>query len=508
MMPKSIKNRTSLFSNHRKRSFRASCLSLAVLAATAVLSACGGGSSNSAANSANVSGNWQFTVAPPADGSFLGGLQGGFLLQSGGSVKGAAAYAVSLPQFLIPCSTGTATITGTVTGQNVSFTVVAGTQTFTFTGAVSLDGSTMIGTYGSSAGTAGDGSPCGSAQTGLQWSAVLVAPITGTIQGSFHSTSASSGLINQDFAATGNLVQGANFGASTAPVTGTLSFIFPSSNLSDYPCFSTATVSGQISGNSVALQIVGSNGSVIGQIGGPAASPTGINPVVFDSVQGGYVLQGTGPSYIIATSSCPGNLTSTASAGDYGDLCLALAPVGSANACQQAIALTPASISFPAQAAGMTTAQSITLTNVSSSTLNGLDITLANIPATATDFAETDTCGAGGGPSGGAPFSLSSGQFCAITVSFAPQCASGCTSTRNATLTVTSPVSADNDTAFAVPIAGTVADNGPASPNLSRNAAPGFHIFDSRITSNAANLERRVSSSSEFFQDEETAWRE
>ena len=29
-----------------------------------------------------LSGNWQFTLANPPDGSFLGGLQGGFLLQN------------------------------------------------------------------------------------------------------------------------------------------------------------------------------------------------------------------------------------------------------------------------------------------------------------------------------------------------------------------------------------------------------------------------------------------
>ena len=32
-----------------------------------------------------LSGNWQFSMAGPGDGSFLGGLQGGFLLQRLGS---------------------------------------------------------------------------------------------------------------------------------------------------------------------------------------------------------------------------------------------------------------------------------------------------------------------------------------------------------------------------------------------------------------------------------------
>ena len=165
-----------------------------------MLTACGGSSSSrSTVENVTLAGNWQFAVAPPSDGSFLGGLQGGFLLQNGSSATGAAAYSVSLPELLIPCSSGTAQITGTLSGQTVTLTAVAGTQTFTFTGTLALNstpvvgstvfvGETMSGTYTSTAGTAADGTACGTAQTGLQWSAVLVPPITGIIQGSFHST--------------------------------------------------------------------------------------------------------------------------------------------------------------------------------------------------------------------------------------------------------------------------------------------------------------------------------
>src|SRR5271169_1338886 len=93
-------------------------LLLALLGGTIVLSACGSGSSGSGLQiPLTLSGNWQFTMAPPSDGSFLGGLQGGFLLQSSGAVKGSAAYAVSLPGLLVPCSTGSASITGTIKGQ-------------------------------------------------------------------------------------------------------------------------------------------------------------------------------------------------------------------------------------------------------------------------------------------------------------------------------------------------------------------------------------------------------
>src|SRR5437899_4465571 len=115
----------------------------------------------------------------------------------------------------------------------------------------------MMGTYSST-----DGKGCGTAQTGLQWSAISVPPLTGAIQGNFHS-SLSPILRNQTFPLSGSLIQGENRGASNATVTGTLNF-------QGYPCLSTAFVNGQISGTSVILQIVAPNGLNVGQIG---ASP-------------------------------------------------------------------------------------------------------------------------------------------------------------------------------------------------------------------------------------------
>jgi len=144
--------------------------------------------------------------------------------------------------------------------------------------------------------------------TSYTWSATSVPPITGTITGSFHSTSETSGLANQDFIVSGSLAQGQNIGASNATVTGTLSFINPVTSLSNYPCFSVASVNGQISGTSVILQIIGTNGVTVGWMGQPAGSPTGVNPVTLNTVQGGaVVLQGVGPSYMVVTGACPGH---------------------------------------------------------------------------------------------------------------------------------------------------------------------------------------------------------
>jgi hypothetical protein len=441
---------------------------LAVLLLAGMLTACGGGgsSNNTTQVVAQISGNWQFIVASPGDQSFTGGLQGGFLLQKNGSLTGGAVYSVSSAAGV--CNSGSAPITGAIDGQNVTLTAVAGTQTFTFTGMLSTARNTMVGTYSSTAGTASDGSVCGTAQTGLQWSASLVPPLTGTMQGSFHSTSGP--LSNQDFPVSLTLTQGENIGASNANLSGILSFIDPTTLLSDYPCFDTASVNGQVSGNNITLQIIGTNGATLGQIGGPPLG-TGLNPVTYDSTQFGYILHSAaGTGYIVQSKTCPGG-GSLASPGDSGNICLALNT--SPKACQQPIALSPAFLTFPPQMIGTTpTSQTITLANNSpqGSTVNGLQLQFDpgsgffgpsdfdGLP----NFSEQDNCS----PTFGDTFLLLAGQFCTITITFAPQESCSwipsasqngtppalCPSTFAASLTVNSPSSADNNTSFKVPI--------------------------------------------------------
>jgi hypothetical protein len=467
-----------------------------------MLSSCGGGaSSNSSQQSSALSGNWQFTMAPQTDPSnagptFNGGLQGGFLLQNNGSITGQTVYSVtSANSSTGPCNSGSAPVTVTLSGQNVTLTAVAGSQTFTLTGTLTSGGSTMMGTYTSTAGTASDGSACGYAETGLSWTAVSVPSITGPIQGSFHSTGGNAGLSNQDFALSGSLTQGTNIGASSATVTGVLNFVNSATNQSDYPCFASAAVNGQISGNTVILQIIASSGATVGQIGAPAGSSTGINPVTFLSAQSGYILQGTGPSYLVATGNCSGTLSDAANAGDAGNICLAL---NGATACQEPITLTPSAVTFPGQTLNTpATSQTITLTNNSGTTLNGLALQFnansGSFDGNPSDFnglpnfSEQDTCASPFGSS----FSLTAGASCTITVSFAPQegCPwlpfpqSGtgqsilgaspeyCPFPLGATLTVTGSTSADGDTSFAVPITGTgLSALQPSTPELDFSA--------------------------------------
>ncbi len=433
---------------------------LLLLASLMMLFGCGGGSSNQMPSGVSLAGNWQFTMAAPSDNSFQGGIQGGFFLQNNGGVTGAVTYSILLPPqgggSATLCNSGSAPVTGTTSGQGVTLTAVAGTQTFTLTGSISSDNSTMVGTYSST-----DGKGCGTAQSGLQWSAALVPPLSGTIQGNFHSE-LDPALRDQDFPVSGTLTQGPNVGASNATVTGTLTF-------QGYKCLSSASVNGQISGNSVILQVIAPSGLNVGQIGAPLGF-SNPSPVAFVSSSNGSVLEGAF-GYGVTTSSCPGGSL----AGDIGNVCLAL---GSSTGCTQPITLSPASMTFPSQQVGSApTTQTITLTNVglSGTPLTGLSLSF-NPQAGNTspfgpsdfnglpNFTEQDNCASTPGSS----FALGPQQSCSITISFSPQQScpwlpstslggeppSLCPYPLTASLTVKSPSSADSDTSFAVPITG------------------------------------------------------
>lgn len=443
--------------------------SLLGLFGIALLSACGGSSTSSTANG-QFSGNWQITNMA-LDSALRGGIQGGFLLQNKNLVSGQFVYSFSLlSQPGTICNSGTATVAGTVNGQNVTLTAVAGPQTYTLKGTLSSDRSTLMGTYDS---TGGQG--CGTAQTGLQWSAILVPPLNGDVQGSFHSTA--TGLSGRDFQVTGTLVQGPNSGASSATVTGTLNF-------EGYPCLATASVNGEITGNSVVLQVIAVNGLNVGSIGAPP-NKTFPEPVMLAASPHGYVLRGVN-AYAMSTSKCPGGNIP----GDLGNVCLGLGtypglqndPLQFSNqVCTEPITLTPASLTFPPQLLGTApTSQSFTLTNTdpAGATITGLRINFRSVDGSSDftgsdftgipNFSAQDTCSNPPGSS----FSLGPQQSCTITVISSPQ--QSCTwiptsvapsrcppflvsSTPSppalgATVTVAGPASADGNTNFQVPV--------------------------------------------------------
>ena len=465
---------------------------LMLIAGLLALAGCGGSQPKGGA----FAGNWQFTMAAPSDNSFVGGLQGGFLQQNQNALSGAVIYSISLPSAATgtPCNSGSAPVTGTINGSNVTLTVNAGGQTFTLTGTLSSDGTTLMGTYTSTAGPAANGSPCGAAQSGLQWSARSVPPLIGAVSGNFHDVSwgTLNGVNNQDFPVTGFLTQGENTGASSATVTGTLTF-------QGYSCVGssahqTVSVTGTISGNTVVLQMFADNGVNIGHIGQSfALDNDNVSPVVFESVaSGGYLVHNPGTNVhaygYIFTSACAA----------WGNICLAM---GDGTGCTQPITLSPAAISFPAQLVGSTsTTQTITLTNTdpAGSTLSGLSLTWTPNSAPAAqefggfsdfngwpNFIELDSCTS----PPGSTFSLQPNQSCAITVFFSPQqscrwipetsgssgeagvapaqCPPFSSYAQTAFLTVNSPKSADAITKFDVPITGVgLSALAPSTPEL------------------------------------------
>jgi hypothetical protein len=466
------------FASSRWRKITTTLLATTLLLAyTIMLSACGGSSDSSTSQTSPLSGNWQFTMTSPDPNYPTGtqyGLQGGFLVGSNGTVSGQALYSVAFDQLVnglpVVCDGGSATLSGTVNGQTVTLTVVAGMETFQLTGTLSSNGSSIQnGQFTTTGGAMVNGQLCGAptaSGTPGVWSAISVPPLTGSVTGTFHSVA----LENQEFSVTGSLLQGNNIGASSATVTGNLSFLNTTTLLTNYSCFSNGAVnvSGTISGNTVILQLIGTDGSEDGQIGVSAAGQAGsqLSPVTFDPVAptGTYVLHSTGMGYQVTTKSCT----------DLGYICLAL---NNASPCQQPITLSPSPLLFSPQLLVCTTAicqsdelgsptsQTITLTNNQSAGAAPLtNLSLQFLPNQQTDFtsipnySESDNCSS-------FLASSTSGQSCTITITYTPQescswnpspgIAANCPSTLTALLTIQSTVTNDNDTSFSVPVTGT-----------------------------------------------------
>jgi hypothetical protein len=402
----------------------------------------------------------------PTKPSFSGGLQGGFLLQNGTAVSGQINFLiVTEPPYgtggsPTPCNNGVAPISGTITDQTVNLTAISiGAQTYTLTGTLSYDGSTIAGTY-----TSTDGQGCGIAGT-QAWSATLVPLLNSTsIQGTFHSMGGSAGLSEQEFLVSGQLFQGPNTGASSATLSGNLNF-----GSAGYPCLNSAAVTGQISGNAVYLQILGSNNTSVGQVGQlPSASSSGLQPLTLVSTAGGNVLESlTGIGYSVFAPDCGGGTLQAPA--DSGSVCLA---VTSTTACQLPLIINPAALGFPPAAVGSSkTSLSVALQNPSSTAvINGLTITLTNSGGQ-NNFTEKDTCGPGGSSSSGQMFTLQPSQICSISVSYSPQqsCPSGGSNSQclSATLSIASSAL---QTVFNVPVTGGV------SADLATSPAPGLLV--------------------------------
>jgi hypothetical protein len=210
-----------------------------------LMTACGGGSSTSSSTSSpSIAGNWQMSLQKSK--TKLTRTQSGFLLQSADAVTGSVIFTDT------PCS-GVGSLAGSLSGSNVAFTVGLTGLTVNLTGTLGSSPSTMSGNYVILASGC-QGNESNTQETGT-WTANLVAPLSGTMTGSFNST-----RLGKSLPVTGQISQGQNTGLSEAPLTGNMS-------ITGY-CFSSANISGLISGTAVVLNLDNSSGAEIGQVTG------------------------------------------------------------------------------------------------------------------------------------------------------------------------------------------------------------------------------------------------
>jgi len=236
----------------------------ALCVAFSLLTACGNSNkSNSTPNAASVAGNWQMSLQP-SNPNWRPTAQSGFLVENGGAIGGSMMFSD------IACS-GVGTVAGTVDGTDISFSVTPTGINIQFIGSLTQS-TVMSGSYTIlSSGCSGVYS---APQTGT-FTANLVTPLKGNIQGTF----VSHGGVT--YPITGQLSQAANTGVSVANLSGTMS-------TSNYCFFTTTNITGAISGTSVVLNLVGSDGTAVGQISGTTSLDGSL-------VTGTYRLIGFGP---------------------------------------------------------------------------------------------------------------------------------------------------------------------------------------------------------------------
>ena len=359
-----------------------------ILAGLAVLAGCGG--SSKPVSTGALAGNWQFTLKKTTNPRTTT-LLSGFLQQTGKAVTGAVELTppLSSPP---PCG-GSFQVAGSGDGQNVTLTVNEGGATVSLTGISSA--SAMGGTYSLVA------SGCGKDESGT-WTATLVKPLTGTFQGILHSTD-SSGILpllrGGDFAVTGQLLQGDNVGATHATLTGTIQALSLPTGPT-YPCFTDATLSGTITGTAVLLNIIGSNGLVLGTIGNAATGTTSVN-----AKPDGSGLAGLNGYSINKSSGC--------SSQEKGNVCVDL---GSSTSCKQPIAFSQDIVAFnPILVATSSSSQTVTVTNQSSADIDLTSLEAGVQGVNSGDYtADFSAC----------PATLPTGASCPIPITFTPS--AGC----------------------------------------------------------------------------------
>jgi hypothetical protein len=227
----------------------ATILILAVLS-----SASCGDSTNVPPQTTSLSGNWLITLDRHANPAAL--TYSGFLVQSGNSVNGSVVLGDG-------CQ-GVGPVTGNVDGQNFQLKISEFGQDISLTGVLPIGNAPLSGQFSTLAGGCTQ-----FASTGT-FSAVQVAPLSGTFHGTLLSANPTS--ITPSLEVTGIIFQGPNTGDSNATLTGTVSagsYVAPCAYLTN------ATIVGTVSGTNVVWSLAGPNGAPMGHIPLPGGLPGG-----------------------------------------------------------------------------------------------------------------------------------------------------------------------------------------------------------------------------------------
>ena len=185
----------------------------------------------------------------------------GLLLQSGNSVTGSFIGFTTGFNATFGCN-GIGPVRGTLNGQNLKLNVNQSGQEVSLNASFPSEAPSSTNPLTGQFTTLAAG--CTDSSTGT-WSAFPVTPLSGSFHGTF---TPATGVAPTDV--TGTLNQGPNVGTSNATLTGTINANGPSGFCS---YLNSATITGLISGTQVSLDIFGSNGSQIGQVG-PGATIT------------------------------------------------------------------------------------------------------------------------------------------------------------------------------------------------------------------------------------------
>lgn len=220
------------------------------------LAACGGGSAPPPTTGTSLTGNWQLDLLQEEPRPQTPLSISGFLVDSSNALTGS----VEVPAVAAHNNCGgIGSVTGSISGQNVTIAVDEAGTTLNFTGTLSPDGTSMSGDY------QGPGGGCYTTPTTGTWNGFLIPSLSGNFTGTINSSYMQilqGAKTPVPVAVTGSITQSTNAGTGNATLTGTIS-------ASGYPCFSNASLSGTISGQNVYLNIFGYNGVQIGTLGQP-----------------------------------------------------------------------------------------------------------------------------------------------------------------------------------------------------------------------------------------------